>query len=68
MDEMKNVDILKEKYRALRLEPSQLFHPSSSGNELSESDDGLAVQSDKLLSLLRFKVKGNHRQEERCPL
>jgi len=60
MDEMKNVDILKEKYRALRLEPSQLFHPSSSGNELSESDDGLAMQRISSLVLLSFKVKGDH--------
>lgn len=54
MDDKEDTDILKEKYRALRLEPSQLSQPSSSGNELNESNDGLAVQSDKLLS--PFKV------------
>jgi hypothetical protein len=68
MDEMKNVDILKEKYRALRLEPSQLFHPSSSGNELSESDDGLAVQSDKLLSLFKVQSKGKPPTRRKVPI
>jgi hypothetical protein len=57
---MKHVDMLKEKYHALRCELSPFSHHlsvvSSSCNEVIQSNDGLTVKSNNGLVLLWFEV------------
>lgn len=74
MEVMKHVNILNEKLCALRREPNHLSHhisfavTSSSCIEVVQSNDGLAVQSNKVLSLVKVKCKGKPLLRRNVPM
>ena len=75
MDVMKNVDMLKERYRTLKsVAPSQPSHrnslaiTSSSCNKVIQSSDGLAVQSsNKVLSPIEVRHVGKPPSRRKVP-
>jgi hypothetical protein len=74
MDVMKNIDMLKEKFRELNLAPSHSSHrisaavASSSCNEVVKSNDDVALQNNQVLSPTKVKRKGKPPKLRKVPV
>jgi len=75
MDGMKNIDMLKEKFRELNLAPSHSSHrisvvvvASSSCNEVVKSNDDVALQNNQVLSPIKVKRKGKPRTRRKVSI
>ncbi|XP_062162209.1 protein FAR1-RELATED SEQUENCE 4-like [Alnus glutinosa] len=74
MDVMKNIDMLKEKFRELNLAPSHSSHrisaavASSSCNEVVKSNDDVALQNNQVLSPTKVKCKGKPPKLRKVPV
>ncbi|XP_062155057.1 protein FAR1-RELATED SEQUENCE 4-like [Alnus glutinosa] len=74
MDVMKNIDMLKEKFRELNLALSHSSHrisaavASSSCNEVVKSNDDVALQNNQVLSPIKVKRKGKPPKLRKVPV